>query len=290
MTDQKDIDDHSGVETTQHEWDGIKELNNPLPRWWLYIFYGSIAISIVYWVLMPAWPLVSSYTPGLLGQSDRANVAEDMVALQSDRAEHAAALNEASISEIRSNPELEQFAYAAGEAFFGENCAPCHGRGAQGAPGYPNLNDDIWLWGGSLDAILDTIRYGVRNDNPNSRFSQMPAYGADGILSEAEIADVTEYVLSLSGGDADAAMTARGASTYDMQCSACHAADGTGSRALGAPNLADREWLFGGDRETIRATINDSRFGVMPAWEDRLDSATVRALAIWVHERGGGEE
>jgi len=290
MTDHKEIDDHSGVETTQHEWDGIKELNNPLPRWWLYIFYGSIAISIVYWVLMPAWPLVSSYTPGLLGQSDRANVAEDMMALQADRAEHAAALNEASISEIRANPELQQFAYAAGEAFFGENCAPCHGRGAQGAPGYPNLNDDIWLWGGSLDAILDTIRYGVRNDNPNSRYSQMPAYGADGILGEDEIANVTEYVVSLSGGDVDAAMAARGAAIFGTQCSACHAADGTGIRDFGAPDLTDHDWLFGGDRETINATITYSRFGVMPAWEDRLDSATVRALAIWVHERGGGEE
>lgn len=288
--DNKDIDAHSGVETTQHEWDGIKELNNPLPKWWLYIFYATVLISVVYWVLMPAWPLMSSYTPGVMEQSDRIDVANDLAALQASRATHAAALNEASITDIRANPELQQFAYAAGEAAFGENCAPCHGRGAQGATGYPNLNDDIWLWGGSLDEIMQTIRYGVRNDNLNSRFSQMPAFGTDGILTQPEINDVAEYVISLSGGDADTAMARRGAATFEQQCAACHAADGTGSRDFGAPNLTDREWLYGGDRETIRATITSSRFGVMPAWEDRLDPATVRALAIWVHERGGGEE
>lgn len=288
--DNKEIDAHSGVETTQHDWDGIKELNNPLPKWWLYIFYATVLISVVYWVLMPAWPLVSSYTPGFLGQSDRIDVANDLAALQASRATHANALNEASITDIRANPDLQQFAYAAGEAAFGENCAPCHGRGAQGALGYPNLNDDIWLWGGSLDEIMQTIRYGVRNDNPNSHYSQMPAYGTDGILTQPEINDVAEYVISLSGGDADTAMARRGAATFEQQCTACHGADGTGMRDFGAPNLADREWLYGGDRETIRATIASSRFGVMPAWEDRLDPATVRALAIWVHERGGGEE
>jgi len=292
MTDNenKDIDAHSGVETTQHEWDGIKELNNPLPRWWLYIFYATVLVSVVYWVLMPAWPLVSGYTPGILHESDRVNVANEVASLEASRATFAAELVSANIDEIRGNPELQQFAYAAGEAAFGENCAPCHGRGAQGAPGYPNLNDDVWLWGGTVDDIMQTIRFGVRNDNPNSRFSQMPAFGTDGILSAAEIDDAAEYVISLSGGDADQAMARRGAEIFAQNCVACHGADGTGSRDFGAPNLTDHDWLYGGDRETIRATITGSRFGVMPAWEDRLDPATIRALAIWVHERGGGEE
>jgi len=290
MTDQKDIDDHSGVETTQHEWDGIKELNNPLPRWWLWIFYGCVAWAVVYWLLMPAWPLVSSYTPGLLGQSDRADVARAMETMYADRAVNAERLTNASLDQIRSTPELLEFAYAAGESAFGENCAPCHGRGAQGAPGYPDLNDDVWIWGGSLDEISYTVRYGIRNENTSSRFSQMPAFGTDEILSDIEIDNVTEYVIALSGGDADALKARRGAAIYEAQCSACHAADGTGMRALGAPNLADAEWLFGGERETIRSTIYASRFGVMPAWEDRLDPATIQALAIWVHERGGGEE
>ncbi len=290
MTDQKEIDDHSGVETTQHVWDGIKELNNPLPRWWLWIFYATVIWSVIYWIFMPAWPLVSSYTPGLRGHSDRANVAQDLVEMYAERAAYAVRLNEASLEQIRSTPELLEFAIAAGDAAFGENCAPCHGRGAQGAPGYPNLNDDIWLWGGSLDEIAYTIRYGIRNENTSSHFSQMPAYGADGILTQTEIDDVTEYVISLSGGDANAAMARRGAGIYAEQCAACHGPTGGGDRLFGAPNLADREWLYGGDRETIRATIADSRFGVMPPWEDRLDPATLRALAVWVHERGGGED
>ena len=290
MTDQRDIDDHSGVETTQHEWDGIKELNNPLPRWWLWIFYATVIWSVIYWVFMPAWPTLSGYTQGLWGHSDRENVAVAIADLQEGRALYASRLNDSSLEVIRANPELLTFAYAAGEAAFGDNCATCHGRGAQGFAGYPSLNDDVWLWGGTLDDIMQTIRFGIRADHPDTRFSQMPAFGTDGILSDAQIDDVTEYVVSLSSGDADAAAASRGAVVYEEQCSFCHGQTATGMRELGAPNLTDAEWLYGGDRETIRASIYNARYGVMPAWEDRLDPAMIRALAIWVHEQGGGED
>jgi len=291
--DQKEVDELSGVETTQHEWDGIRELDNPLPRWWLYIMYASIAISIVYWVLYPSIPLVNSYWEGTLGNrvSDRANVAEKMIEVQADRSVFAEQLNAGSLDDIRGNEELLEFALAAGTSAFGDNCATCHGRGAQGFSGYPDLNDDSWLWGGTLDEIYTTIRFGIRHDHPQTHYSVMPSFLTDGTLDEAQVADLTEYVVALSGREADTEATRRARPLYVQNCATCHGAGGRGDRTQGAPNLTDIDWLYGeGDRESIASTISYSRFGVMPAWEDRLDPTTVRALAIYVHSLGGGEE
>ena len=293
MTDRlPDVDAHSGVQTTGHEWDGIKELNNPLPRWWLFIFWGTIAFSIVYWVLMPAWPAppgLQGNTRGIWEQSDRASVAADISATAVDRAALASRLSSVDASAILEDHELSQLALGLGESVFGDNCATCHGSGGRGAKGYPRLADDIWLWGGSLAEIETTIRHGIRSDDANARVSEMPAFGRDAFLSAAEIDDLVEFVSAIAGRGGKADAVARAQSVFQANCASCHGVDARGDRAQGAPSLVDAEWLYGGDRDTIRKTIYGSRQGVMPAWGQRLDAATVRALAIYVHSLGGGE-
>jgi len=286
---KKEIDQASGMETTGHEWDGIKELNTPLPRWWLWVFYATIIWSIGYWVLYPAWPLLTSYTPGILDHSQRDDVMQAVAALKVQRAEQSRALAGATLEQIEADPNLLQFAREAGKSAFGDNCATCHGSGAQGFKGYPNLNDDVWLWGGKLDDIRRTITVGVRSTHPDTRQSQMPAYGRDQLLEAKQIDDLTEYVLSLSGQEADAAAVARAEPLFKEQCSACHGEDGKGLREFGGPNLTDHEWLYGGTKAEIHAQIVNGRGGVMPTWGTRLDPMTIDALAVYVHSLGGGE-
>lgn len=293
MAEHRERDDVTGVETTGHEWDGLKELDTPLPRWWLYIFYATIVISIVYWVLMPAWPLANGYTKGLLGWSDRSNVAAEIQGLRAARAPMFERLASASAGDIAADAELQQFARAAGEAVYGDYCRTCHGAGGAGAPGYPVLADDVWIWGGSLAEIEHTLRVGVRSNHPATQLSQMPAFGRDNILSRRQIDEVTEYTIAISAARArlepDMAAAARGAAIYREQCALCHGSTGAGDRSVGAPSLNDDLWLYGGSREEIRRQIETGRGGVMPAWEQRFDAGTLRALAYYVHEMGGGE-
>jgi cytochrome c oxidase cbb3-type subunit 3 len=273
---------------TGHEWDGIRELDNPLPRWWLWIFYATVAFSVGYWVLMPAWPGISGYSRGILNQSDRANVARDLAALQTMRGAQAAQLQQASLQQIEADPMLRNYASNIGRSIFGDNCATCHGAGGIGARGYPNLRDDVWLWGGSLDDIYRTITVGVRSGHPDARNSQMPAFGRDGILQPAQIDDMTEYVVAISHRQADAAAVARAAPVYRDNCIACHGPAGQGMQSQGAPNLTDREWLYGSSREAIRDQIVNGRGGVMPSWATRFDDATRRALAVYLRSEAGG--
>ena len=285
---------HKGApesETTGHEWDGIRELNKPLPKWWLWTFYATIVWAIGYWLLMPAWPLVASYSTGWLGYSSRGQVAERLDEAKAAKAEYRQKIAGSDLAAINSDPELLRFALAGGEAAFGDNCAPCHGRGAQGGSGYPNLRDDSWLWGGTLEDIQTTVQHGIRADDPKTRSpgAQMPAFGKSGILREAQVGDVAEYVLSLSGHADDAQAAGRGASTFATTCTPCHGAQGKGNQALGAPDLTDALWLYGGDKATIAGTIRAGRGGVMPAWATRLDPETIKELAIYVHSLGGGQ-
>jgi cytochrome c oxidase cbb3-type subunit 3 len=286
---KKDVDPHSGTETTGHEWDGIKELNTPLPRWWLGIFYACIVWAIGYWVVMPSWPLLHGYTHGLLNHSQRDDVTAAVQALKNARAVNEHALGKATLEQIQSNPDLLQFALAEGKATFGDNCAPCHGSGAQGARGYPNLNDDVWLWGGKLEDIQHTITVGIRSTDPNTRQSQMPSFGRDGILKPAQIDDLTEYVVHLSGRPADAKAVMRATKLFAENCAMCHGPQGKGNREMGAPNLTDNEWLYGPKREDIHDQIWNGHGGVMPTWGGRLSPETIKALAIYVHSLGGGE-
>lgn len=275
---KNEIDAVTGTATTGHEWDGIKELNTPLPRWWLWTFYACCIWAALYMVAYPAWPLVSSYTSGLLGYSSRANVAADMAALQALRGEKAALLAKADLADIEKDQALLAFARAQGRAAFGDNCAPCHGSGATGSKGYPNLNDDDWLWGGTLDALHQTIQYGIRSGNAQARENVMPAFGKDGTLKKDEIVQVANYVLSLSGQPTRQGVDpAAGKQLFADNCAVCHGEDGKGNQELGAPNLTDRIWLYGGDEASLVETITNSRAGVMPAWADRLDPVTIKA-------------
>jgi cytochrome c oxidase cbb3-type subunit 3 len=290
MTTQKrDIDAVTGVETTGHEWDGIKELNKPLPRWWVWTFYATILWAIAYWIAYPAWPTLAGYTRGMLGYSQRATVADDVKAALASQAEYRDKLARTPLEQIKSDPDLLRFAMAGGAAAFQTNCAPCHGRGAQGFAGYPNLNDDDWLWGGKIEDIHKTISLGIRSDAKDTRISQMPRYGLDKLLDDAQIGDAAEHVLSLSGKSTDADAAGRGQKTFAEQCATCHGETGKGSRDFGAPNLTDAIWLYGGSKAAIVESIRTGRGGVMPAWTGRLDAVTLKSLAVYVHSLGGGK-
>lgn len=287
---EHEIDEASGVATTGHEWDGVKELNNPLPRWWVWTFYLCIAVSVVYWVLMPAWPGLTGYSKGILGYTQRGTVAEEMKALNASRgAAMKNLLAVSSIADIEKDPELLQYALAAGASLFGDNCATCHGSGGQGSPGFPALVDDDWLWGGTLDDIRQTTRFGVRSGHEEARLNMMQAFGRDGVLASQEIDDLVDYVVSLSGGAANGAAVERARPLFEAQCTACHGPEGRGEPILGAPNLTDAIWLYGGDRATLHDTVTNGRGGVMPAWTGRLHEEDILALAVYVHSLGGGE-
>ena len=287
---ERHVDQLSGTETTGHEWDGIRELDNPLPRWWLWIFYACVVWSIGYYVAYPAIPLVSGYTKGMLGYSSRAEVRKEVAKAKEAQSEYLSAIEAASLEEIRTKPELLEFAMAGGKSAFNVNCSQCHGSGAQGAPGYPNLNDDEWLWGGSLEAIHTTITHGVRNtQSDDARVSQMPAFVKDGIFSREQAGQVAEYVLSLSGNATNQAAAAEGKQMFEDNCVACHGEGGVGMTELGAPPLNNNIWLYGGEKETIVESISNSRGGVMPAWGKILDAPTVKQLTIYVHSLGGGQ-
>jgi cytochrome c oxidase cbb3-type subunit III len=290
MTDHSDIDHVSGTATTGHEWDGIKELNTPLPRWWVITFYLTIIWAFGYWVVYPAWPLLWSNTPGILHYSSRADVAVELAKLEEMRGEKMAALGAASLADIENDPGMLALARARGKTVFGDNCAPCHGSGAAGAKGFPNLNDDDWLWGGSLDQIAQTIRYGVRSGNPKAHEGQMLAFGREGVLKPEQIVTVANYVRSLSGLPTRPGYdAAQGAKIFAENCVACHGDGGKGNQELGAPNLTDQIWLYGSDEATIIETITNGRIGVMPAWDGRLDPTMIKIMAVYVHSLGGGK-
>lgn len=283
---EKDI--VSGTDTTGHEWDGIKELDSPLPKWWIYVFYATIAWSLVYYVLYPAWPGISGYTKGVFGYSQRVEIQERMTAAAARQAPFVNRIRAASLDEIRKTPDLLNFSIAGGRAVFAENCAGCHGAGGAGLKGYPNLADDNWLWGGTLEAIHQTIAYGIRSGHDQARNSEMPRFGADGLLTPAQIDQLTQFVLSLSG-KATGPDAAAGAPLFAENCVACHGEKGEGNAEFGAPRLNGNIWLYGGDAASVRQSIHGSRRGVMPAWAGRLDEATVKMLAIYVHALGGGQ-
>ena len=290
MADKKRVDAATGTQTVGHEWDGIEELDTPMPRWWLWTFYATILFAIGYVILYPAWPLIHGATPGTAGWTSRGQLDAEVAARNAELAPVRAAIERTPIERLPDNPALFQQAVEGGRAAFRMHCTQCHGSGAAGSAGYPNLNDDDWLWGGDLRAIEFTIINGARNpDHPQTRLSQMPAFGRDGILEPAQIEDLVAYVRTISRQQAPNATARRGAPLFAQNCASCHGNDGRGNRQFGAPNLTDPIWLYGGDADTLRTTITNARAGVMPAWSGRLDPVTIRMLAAYVHSLGGGE-
>lgn len=287
--DHDHVDRLTGTSTTGHEWDGIRELNTPLPKWWLYLFYVTIVWSVGYMVVYPAWPLISSYTTGVWGWTSRGAVQADLEDLKKQRSGMASKIAATSLADIEKDPQMLSFARAQGKAAFGDNCAPCHGAGGGGAVGFPNLNDDDWLWGGTAEAIQQTITYGVRSGHAKTREGAMPAFGKDGVLKRDEIDSVADYVLSLSKPAAASPSLEKGKKVFAENCAACHGDDGKGNLELGAPNLTDGIWLYGGDKATIVAGLVNGRGGVMPNFVGRLDDTTIKSLAVFVHTLGGGK-
>jgi len=288
MNQQSERTDEHRHGTTGHEWDDIRELNTPLPRWWLWLFYATIVWSIGYWVAYPAWPLMRSYTAGVFDWNSRAAVSNELTALQAQRGPMMAKLAAASLQEIEKTPQLLDFARALGGRAFADNCAPCHGPGGGGAPGYPNLTDDDWLWGGRLDQIAQTITNGARSGDPKGHQGNMPPWGTT--LKSVEISTVADYVRSLSGLNVEPnANVGAGKQIFTQNCASCHGPGGKGNPQVGSKNLTDNIWLYGADKQTLVQTISNGRGGVMPAWGERLDPVTIKALAVYVHTFGGGQ-
>jgi cytochrome c oxidase cbb3-type subunit 3 len=290
--DEKDIDQISGVETTGHEWDGLKELNNPLPRWWVWVFLATCLWSLWYFIVYPAWPIPGGATSGTSDYTQFKELRESQAEIMQRQAAYLSDFRQASFNDIMADSTLYAFAMAGGKSAFKDNCATCHGSGAEGGYGYPNLNDDDWLWGGTIPDIYTTLLHGIRVQGSfETRLSQMPAYGEEGLLNREEINQMIDYVLALSGDMSDEiALEKRpGHEIFQQNCAACHGADGTGLYEFGAPNLTDKIWLYGGTRQDLYKTIYYSRQGMMPAWQNRLDNETIRQLSIYVHQLGGGE-
>ncbi len=300
------VDAVTGMATTGHSWDGIEELNTPLPRWWLYLFYLTIIWSIGYWVVYPTWPLGrnyvgSDYSLGIFNWHSRMAVRDGLQDLSNLRAPMTNRLAGMSVNDIIASsdkdPELYNFAVAMGKAAFADNCAPCHGSGAQGAFSYPNLNDDEWLWGGTPDEIQTTIRYGIRSTHPQTHSGVMTAFGKDGLLDKTQIANVADFVRAQNDLPVDPkADIAAGKVVFQENCTVCHGEDGLGNKELGAPNLLPRVvngkkqpkiWLYSSDRDQIIRAVTFGQGNVMPTWEGRLDDTTIKALTVYVANLGG---
>ena len=284
--ENKRIDEPTGTETVGHEWDGIEELDTPMPRWWLWTFYLCIIFSIGYVIVYPAIPLIDRGTEGLWGWTSRGQLAKELRLADESHAATRERIAQVPIERLPDDPALMALAVAGGRAAFKVNCVQCHGSGAAGGPGYPNLNDDDWLWGGDLKAIETTLVHGIRQHGDKlTRDKQMPSFA--GAWSDAQLGAVTNHVLSLSG---KAKSNAAGAKLYAENCLSCHGAAGQGDRAQGAPALNDAIWLYGGSRADIQSQILKPRMGMMPAWGNRLDPVTIKMLAAYVHSLGGGED
>ena len=272
--------------TTGHNWDGVSEYNVPAPRWWLIVWIICIIWAVIYWFFYPTWPTLSGNTKGSLNWTKFSELSGEQKKIEEKKIVYLEQMSKKSLEEIRQDEKLMQFALNTGKSAFRENCSACHGQGAQGYKGYPNLNDDDWLWGGKLSDIYQTLLYGIRSGHDSARVNQMPSFGLDKVLKKTEINDTIEYVLSLSN---KSEFNARGEAIFKANCVACHGNEGKGNQELGAPNLTDAIWLYGSDKKDIYYTIYYARAGVMPFWKNRLDDNTIKSLTLYVHSLGGGK-
>lgn len=282
-------DPHTGYLTTGHEWNGITELNTPVPRVVYFFLIVTAAFAVGYWILMPAWPLGTTYTKGLLGIDQHQVVAEALREATIDRKVWTARIEHEGFAQIQADPALMKIVRQTGHALFGDNCAACHGRNAEGGPGFPNLTTGAWLWGGSPEAVFETIQVGVNSTHPKSRSSQMPAWGRDKMLQPADIDKVVAFVRSLSAPvapDVAAEAIAAGKAVFDANCVACHGDNAQGDQNVGAPTLRQHAWLYGGDEKSIFNSVWNGRQGHMPTWETRLSVVDRKILTLYVLDLG----
>jgi len=284
-------DPHSGYLTTGHEWNGIKELNTPVPRAVYFFLIVTALFAVGYWILMPTWPIGSTYTKGLLGIDQRAIVLESLKEAELDRAALVDRIASADDAAIEGDPQLMAFVRHTGRTLFGDNCAACHGRNAQGGKGFPILTTSSWLWGGDPATIAETIRVGINSAHPDSRVAQMLAFGRDGMISRDDVENVVAYVRSLSGAaDAPTERIDAGKAVFVANCVSCHGDDGKGKTDVGGPNLTDQFWIYGGDLQSIFDTVWNGRQGHMPTWEARLSAVDRKILALYLVDlRGAGQ-
>lgn len=286
----EDVDPVTGRKTTGHEWNGITELDTPVPRGVLIFLIVTHIFAVLWWFLMPTWPLGSTYTKGLLGIDQRTAVAEAVAAARTTRAPWVNAIESSSFEEIRSNKQLMTVVNKVGRQLFGDNCAVCHGADGKGRSNYPDLTDDEWLWGGEPEKIEETMRAGINASHPDSRIAQMPSFGRDGVLDRAQVTNVANYVYSLShpaySTPQNVESIEAGREIFLTTCAACHGEEAQGNRDVGAPNLTDGSWLYGGDLQTIINSVHGGRQGHMPTWNERLSPAEIKLLALYVHSMG----
>ncbi len=321
------------VETTGHVWDGdLQEYNNPLPQWWLWTFYATCVFAIIYWVVYPAWPVGDTWTKGIktVSYTSQENGSQQVMwntrsqllwdlndsdAARNQRAMFAKVAN-TDFKDIVNDPSMVAFVRAAGQSLFGDNCAACHGRGGQGVVGlYPNLADDDWLWGGTMEHIQSTLYQG--------RVGYMPAFNE--ILSEQQLDDVSRYVLTLSGTIPPSEASKRGEAIFQGHiggCSQCHGNDGKGLVSQGSANLTDRIWTIADVNKprnedakvaAVKKLVSGGVINIrnMPAWQEtafvevdlgngeksvttngaqnRLSDEEIKILAVYVHQLGGGK-
>lgn len=286
----EELDPLTGRVTTGHEWNGIKELDTPVPRGVLIFLIVTHIFAVIWWFVMPTWPLGTTYTKGLLDTDQRKIVEEKLVEANAARAPWVDAIEKSSFDEILANPQLMEVVKETGHRLFGDNCAACHGRDGKGGENYPNLTDHDWIWGGGPETIAETMRIGVNSSNPQSRVSQMPSFGRDEMLDPLQVRNVATYVHSLSNPsdstpDSIATIEA-GRQVFLTTCAACHGEDAKGKKDMGAPDLTDQYWIYGGDLETIVTTVHGGRQGHMPTWDERLTPAEIKILALYVYQLG----
>lgn len=289
--DQPKRDPVTGQLTTGHEWNGIEELDTPIPRVVLFFLAASTLFAVIYWLLMPAWPLGWTYTKGLLGNDQRQIVARQVQDAASERAGWTARIANTSFAEIAADPALMRHVRDTGRTLFGDNCAVCHGSDGKGGPGFPNLAAGSWLWGGTPEAIAETIRVGINGTSRQTRAAQMMAFGRDGMLNREQVSNIVAYVLSLSGqplSEAEQVRVPVGKEVFAATCVACHGEDGKGRHDLGGPDLTDANWIYGGDRQSVFNSVQYGRQGHMPSWEGRLSPTEIKLLALYVGTMGEG--
>jgi len=280
----------SGHKTTGHVWNGIKELDTPVPRGVLMFLVVTHVFAVLWWFLMPTWPLGTTYTKGLLDTDQHKIIEQKLVAANAERAAWVNRIDDASFDEILADPQLMEIVGTTGHRLFGDNCAACHGRDGKGQNNYPDLTDHDWIWGGGPEAIAQTITTGVNTSHEQSRVSQMPAFGRDVMLDAGQVSNVAAYVYSLSHPAYSTperidAINA-GQQVFLTTCAACHGENAKGNQEVGAPNLTDNFWIYGGDIGTIVTTVHGGREGHMPTWDERLTKAQIKILATYVYSLG----
>ena len=284
-------DEVSGQNTTGHEWDGIKELDTPIPKPAIWAYGLTSLFAVLYWILFPAWPYVTDFTRGLLDYSSRATVMASVEEAAAARSAADQALAAGDLTALAADPAIRAAHEDEASILYLDNCAACHGRDLKGQIGFPNLTDGHWLWSGDVEEIATTLRYGINSGHEEERAAEMLAFGAQQMLERGDVEAVVDHVLSLSGQDHDTGMGERGAVVFEENCSSCHGEGGEGGLEIGAPSLIDDQWIYGGNHEDIFETIWSGQRGVMPAWEGRLSETDIRKLALYVHWNadGGGE-